>query len=114
MLDNDVCLFNRQPSLHKMSMMGHYAVIFPGRSYRIQVNVTTPYNADFDGDEMDLHLPQSEVARRELEALALTPTQICSPQANKPIISAVQDTLLAAYRISSEHIRGFGTTCRRE
>ena len=112
MLDNDVCLFNRQPSLHKMSMMGHYAVILPGRSYRIQVNVTTPYNADFDGDEMNLHLPQSEVARRELEALALTPTQICSPQANKPIISAVQDTLLAAYRSSSEHIRGFGTTER--
>lgn len=112
MLDNDVCLFNRQPSLHKMSMMGHYAVILPGRSYRIQVNVTTPYNADFDGDEMNLHLPQSEIARRELEALALTPTQICSPQANKPIISAVQDTLLAAYRSSSEHIRGYGKTER--
>jgi DNA-directed RNA polymerase II subunit RPB1 len=112
MVDGDICLFNRQPSLHKMSMMGHYAVILPGRSYRIQVNVTTPYNADFDGDEMNLHLPQSEVARREWEALALTPTQICSPQANKPIISAVQDTLLAAYRCSSEHVRGYGLTER--
>lgn len=108
MLNGDICLFNRQPSLHKMNMMGHYAVILPGRSYRIQVNVTTPYNADFDGDEMNLHLPQSEVARREWEGLALTPTQICSPQANKPIIGAVQDTLMGAYRASSEHVRGFG------
>ena len=112
MLDGDICLFNRQPSLHKMSMMGHYAFIHPGRSFCIQVNVTPPYNADFDGDEMNLHLPQSETARREWEALALTPTQICSPQANKPIISAVQDTLLAAYRSSSEHVRGFGLTER--
>lgn len=109
MLDGDIVLFNRQPSLHRMSMMCHYARIFAGqKSFKLSQNVTGPYNADFDGDEMNLHLPQSEQSRVEFEHLALTPTQIVSPQGNKPVIGAVQDTLLIAYRSSSEHVRGYG------
>ena len=107
MLDGDIVIFNRQPSLHKMNMMGHYAVILPGRSFRLAVNATQPYGADFDGDEMNLHFPQTEQGRREWELLALSPTQMVSPQANKPVIGAVQDTMLATYRASSEHIRGY-------
>lgn len=52
MLDGDIVFFNRQPSLHKMSMMAHYAKIMPGLSFRLNPNVTTPYNADFDGDKL--------------------------------------------------------------
>ncbi len=57
-----IVLFNRQPSLHKMSMMAHHVVILPWSTFRINLSVTSPYNADFDGDEMNLHVPQSENA----------------------------------------------------
>jgi DNA-directed RNA polymerase II subunit RPB1 len=107
LIDGDIVLFNRQPSLHKMNMMAHYVKVLPGRSFRISANITQPYGADFDGDEMNLHLPQSEIARREIEMLALSPTQMCSPQSNAPVVGAVQDTMLATYRASSEHIRGY-------
>jgi len=53
--DGDLVLFNRQPSLHKMSMMGHYVRIVPGSTFRLNLAVTAPYNADFDGDEVGLH-----------------------------------------------------------
>jgi DNA-directed RNA polymerase II subunit RPB1 len=106
-IDGDIVLFNRQPSLHRMNMMAHYVKILPGRSFRISANITQPYGADFDGDEMNLHLPQSEMTRREIEMLALSPTQICSPQSNAPVVGAVQDTMLATYRASSEQTRGY-------
>lgn len=107
MLDWDIVIFNRQPSLHKMNMMGHYVKVLPGRSFRLSVNVTGPYAADFDGDEMNLHLPQNEQVRREWEMLALSPTQFVSPQGNRPVIGTVQDTMLGTYRISSEQVRGY-------
>jgi len=56
-MDGDFVLFNRQPTLHKMSMMGHRVKILPGSSFRLNLSVTTPYNADFDGDEMNMHVP---------------------------------------------------------
>ncbi|EPZ33421.1 RNA polymerase Rpb1 1 domain-containing protein [Rozella allomycis CSF55] len=91
--DGDVVLFNRQPSLHKMSMMGHRIRVMPYSTFRLNLSVTTPYNADFDGDEMNLHIPQSVEAKAELIELALVPTQIVSPQSNKPCMGIVQDTL---------------------
>src|ERR1700722_13328481 len=55
--DNDFFLFNRQPSLHRMSIMAHYAKVKPWRTFRFNECVCAPYNADFDGDEMNMHLP---------------------------------------------------------
>ena len=55
--DNDMVLFNRQPSLHKMSIMGHRLKILPFSTFRLNLSVTTPYNADFDGDEMNMFVP---------------------------------------------------------
>lgn len=99
LMDGDWVLFNRQPSLHKMSMMAHRAKIMKqGDTFRLNVSVTTPYNADFDGDEMNLHLPRSYQTRVELEELASVPTQICSPQASKPVMGLVQDSMLAVFR----------------
>lgn len=63
--DNDVVLFNRQPSLHKLSIMAHRAKIHHHRTFRFNECVCNPYNADFDGDEMNLHLPQTEEAKAE-------------------------------------------------
>ena len=107
MLDDDLVILNRQPSLHKMSMMCHRAKILFGNSFRMSVNITQPYGADFDGDEMNIHLLQSEMARREWMNLALSSTQMVSPQANKPVVGTVQDTCLATCRLSSEHFRGY-------
>ena len=107
MIDGDIVFANRQPSLHKMNMMTHRARVLPARSLRISVNITPPYGADFDGDEMNTHLAQTEQARRELYALTRTPTQICSPQYNAPVVEAVQDTKVATYRASSEQTRGY-------
>lgn len=99
LMDGDWVYFNRQPSLHKMSMMGHKAkVLKEGDTFRLNVSVTTPYNADFDGDEMNLHVPRSYQTQVELEELASVPTQICSPQASKPVMGLVQDSMLASFR----------------
>ncbi|CCM03706.1 uncharacterized protein FIBRA_05852 [Fibroporia radiculosa] len=91
--DGDFVLFNRQPSLHKMSMMSHRVKLMPYSTFRLNLSVTPPYNADFDGDEMNMHVPQSEETRAELSQIAWVPRQIISPQANKPVMAIVQDTL---------------------
>ena len=100
LLDDDVCLFNRQPSLHRMSTMGHRIKIIKGNTFRLNVSVTTPYNADFDGDEMNMHVPQSYLTSEELKQIALVPTQIISPADSAPIITIIQDTLAGAYMLT--------------
>ncbi|KAL5495827.1 RPO21_1 [Sanghuangporus weigelae] len=84
--NGDYVLFNRQPSLHKMSMMCHRVRLMPYSTFRLNLSVTPPYNADFDGDEMNMHVPQSEETRAELSQIAWVPRQIISPQANKPVM----------------------------
>ena len=101
LLDNDAVLFNRQPSLHKMSMMCHRAKVMKGNTFRLNISVTPPYNADFDGDEMNMHVPQSSAATIELLNIANVVEQIISPRENKPIITIVQDTLLGIYKLTS-------------
>ncbi|KAJ2743394.1 DNA-directed RNA polymerase II core subunit rpo21 [Coemansia sp. BCRC 34301] len=95
LMDDDVIIFNRQPSLHKMSMMGHRVKVMPYSTFRLNLSVTSPYNADFDGDEMNLHVPQSEETRAEVKEVCMVPRQIISPQSNKPVMGIVQDTLCA-------------------
>ncbi|KAG8880570.1 DNA-directed RNA polymerase II subunit rpb1 [Tulasnella sp. 332] len=98
--NGDYVLFNRQPSLHKMSMMSHRVKIMPYSTFRLNLSVTSPYNADFDGDEMNLHVPQSEETRAELAQVAWVPRQIISPQANKPVMGIVQDTLCGIRKLT--------------
>lgn len=81
--DNDVVVFNRQPTLHKMSMMGHLVKVLPWSTFRMNLSVTSPYNADFDGDEMNLHVPQSMETRAEILQLALVPRMVVTPQSNR-------------------------------
>ncbi|KAL4452229.1 hypothetical protein ABPG75_007891 [Micractinium tetrahymenae] len=94
MVNGDVVIFNRQPSLHKMSMMGHRVRILPYSTFRLNLSVTSPYNADFDGDEMNMHLAQSHETRAEIKEIMAVPQNIVSPQANKPVMGIVQDSLL--------------------
>jgi len=73
-----------------MSMMGHRVRILPHSTFRLNLSVTSPYNADFDGDEMNMHVPQTLEARAEAMAIMAVPRNIVSPQANKPVIGIVQ------------------------
>tara|TARA_B110000285_G_C15138603_1_gene629056 strand:- start:605 stop:5173 length:4569 start_codon:yes stop_codon:yes gene_type:complete len=105
--DGDYVLFNRQPSLHKMSMMAHRCKILKGNTFRLNVSVTPPYNADFDGDEMNMHVPQSIHSVSELINIASVNKQIISPRENKPIITIVQDTLLGVYKLTQSKVISF-------
>tara|TARA_Y100000385_G_scaffold281416_1_gene334190 strand:+ start:7412 stop:11998 length:4587 start_codon:yes stop_codon:yes gene_type:complete len=97
LIDGDIVLFNRQPSLHKMSMMCHKVRVLKYKTFRLNVSVTTPYNADFDGDEMNMHVPQSIQTATELQELASVETQIITPATHKPIIALVQDSIIGSY-----------------
>jgi DNA-directed RNA polymerase II subunit RPB1 len=103
--DDDYVLFNRQPSLHKMSMMCHRAKVMPYKTFRLNVLDTPPYNADFDGDEMNMHLPQTVQTMNELKDLAYIPYMIISQKDGVPIIGMVQDVLLGSYRISDDKVK---------
>lgn len=105
MMDGDAVLFNRQPTLHRMSMMCHICKIMKqGDTFRMNVADTKPYNADFDGDEMNLHMPQDEESEIELRKLAAIPHQIISPANNKSIIGIFQDSLLGTYLFTRNKI----------
>jgi DNA-directed RNA polymerase subunit A' len=102
LIDNDIALFNRQPSLHKMSMMAHFVKVMPGNTLRLNPAVCNPYNADFDGDEMNLHLPQTEEARAEAEVLMLVETQIISPKDGLSVMGCIHDAITGNYLLTKE------------
>lgn len=100
--DGDIVLFNRQPSLHKLSIMSHLAKIRPWRTFRLNECVCGPYNADFDGDEMNLHVPQTEEARAEAISLMGIKYNLATPKNGEPVIAATQDFITASYLLSSK------------
>ncbi|KAA8646534.1 hypothetical protein EYZ11_004827 [Aspergillus tanneri] len=100
--DGDIVLFNRQPSLHKLSILSHFAKVRPHRTFRLNECACNPYNADFDGDEMNLHVPQTEEARAEAMELMGVKNNLATPKNGEPIISAIQDFISAAYIMSSK------------
>ena len=111
-MDGDPVLFNRQPTLHRMSMMCHLVKVMKvGNTFRMNVGDTKPYNADFDGDEMNMHGPQSEEAQCELMVLAAVPKQIISPANNQSIVGIFQDSLLGCYRFTRNNINFNKTNC---
>ncbi|VDM52864.1 unnamed protein product [Angiostrongylus costaricensis] len=98
--DGDIVLFNRQPSLHKVSIMSHRAKIMPGKTFRLNECVCTPYNADFDGDEMNLHVPQTYEARAEASILMGVKSNLITPRSGEPLIAAIQDFITGAYLLT--------------
>ncbi len=97
LMDGDIALFNRQPSLHRMSMMAHRVRVLPGKTFRIHLATTTPYNADFDGDEMNLHVPQTEEALAEARIIMEVKKHIITPRYGLPIIGLKQGHLSGLY-----------------
>lgn len=100
--DGDVVIFNRQPSLHRMSIMAHSVVVLPYRTFRLHPAVCPPYNADFDGDEMNLHVPQSEEARAEATLLMRVQDQLISPRYGGPIIGGIRDFITGAFMLTRD------------
>lgn len=102
MEDGDVVLFNRQPSLHKMSIMSHRAKVMEWKTFRFNIQVCAPYNADFDGDEMNMHLPQTEEARTEATLLMGVHNNLVTGRNGEPLVASAQDFLSAAYLITQK------------
>ncbi len=102
LLDGDSVIFNRQPSLHKLSMMGHIVKVLPIKTFAINPGVCKPYNADFDGDEMNLHVAQTLEARQEIERLMDVKHQLISPASGEAVIGCVQDSIAGLYLLTKE------------
>ncbi|CAF0881239.1 unnamed protein product [Adineta ricciae] len=100
LIDGDVVLFNRQPSLHRLSIMALYAKVMPHRTFRFNECICSPFNADFDGDEMNLHLPQTEEAKAEALVLMGTKSNLVTPRNGEMIIGSTQDFLTGAYLLT--------------
>lgn len=98
--NGDISLFNRQPSLHRMSIMAHRVKVMPFKTLRLNLSVCPPYNADFDGDEMNLHIPQIEEAQVEAENLMAVQKHIRSPRFSGPIVGAIRDQLSGLYLLT--------------
>ncbi|USZ69370.1 DNA-directed RNA polymerase subunit A' [Halorussus salilacus] len=103
MVDGDIVIFNRQPSLHRMSIMAHEVVVMPYKTFRLNTVVCPPYNADFDGDEMNMHALQNEEARAEARVLMRVQEQILSPRFGENIIGAIQDHISGTYLLTNEN-----------
>lgn len=94
--DGDILLLNRQPTLHKPSMMAHKARVLTGeKTIRMHYANCNSYNADFDGDEMNMHFPQSQAARAECYNIANTDNQYLVPTSGSPLRGLIQDHVVA-------------------
>ena len=101
-MDGDVVLFNRQPSLHRMSMMAHEVKVLPYKTFRLNLCVCPPYNADFDGDEMNMHVFQTEESRAEAKSLMRVQEHILSPRFGGPYHRWNTHHISGAYLLTRE------------
>ncbi len=100
LINGDIVLFNRQPSLHRQSMMGHLVKVLPGKTFRLNPAVCPPYNADFDGDEMNLHIIQTIEAQVEARELLMPYQQVLSPRHGHLIIAPNEDHISGAFMLT--------------
>jgi DNA-directed RNA polymerase subunit A' len=101
LIDGDIVIFNRQPSLHRMSIMAHEVVVMPYKTFRLNTTVCPPYNADFDGDEMNMHALQNEEARAEARVLMRVQEQMLSPRFGENIVGAIQDHITGTFLLTN-------------
>ena len=100
--NGDWVLFNRQPSLHKASIMAFRAYETSSSQFKLPLPCTKPFNADFDGDEMNLHALQSYLAIAEAQEIMSVPHQMVTPQSNSVIIALVQDSIVGIFKMSRQ------------
>lgn len=104
LIANDTVLFNRQPSLHRISIMAFRAKIMPSRTLRFNECACAPFNADFDGDEMNIHLPQTLEAASDARVLMNILNNLFSPRAGELIIAPTQDFLSGTYILTRKNV----------
>jgi len=102
--DGDVVLFNRHPSLHRPSLMAHFVKVLPYKTFRMHPAATFPYNADFDGDEMNIHSPQTEEARAEAKVLLDVRQSLMSPTNNVNLLGCIADAITGNYLLSESEL----------
>src|SRR5947208_6311868 len=100
-------LLNRAPTLHRLSIQAFEPILIEGEAIRIHPLVCTAYNADFDGDQMAVHVPLSVEAQMEARLLMMAPNNIFSPSSGKPIMTPTQDITLGCFYLTAEprHIK---------
>ncbi len=101
-------LLNRAPTLHRLSIQAFEPLLIEGEAIRIHPLVCTAYNADFDGDQMAVHVPLSVEAQMEARMLMLAPNNIFSPSSGKPITTPSQDITLGCYYLTQNPRRAAG------
>lgn len=104
LIDGDIVAINRQPTLHRGSILACYVRLFPCNTFRLNYSTMITLNADTDGDEINLHVPQDLKSRAELEELMLASYNIVCSQACKPLVGLTQDSLLGCYKLSQDMI----------
>ena len=104
LIDGDVVLFNRHPSLHKASLMAHFVKVLPYKTFRIHPAAAPPYNADFDGDEMNIHVPQTEEARAEAKILMDVNKNLMSSKDNSNLLGCIVDSITGNYLLSKSSL----------
>ncbi|ELP88260.1 DNA-directed RNA polymerase I subunit RPA1, putative [Entamoeba invadens IP1] len=103
-IDGDMILTNRQPTLHKPGIMGHYVkVLKVEKTMRMHYSNCNTFNADFDGDEMNMHLPQSIIARSEIQNIALSDEQYVVPKNGQPLRGLIQDHIISSFMLTKRN-----------
>ena len=104
LMNGDVVAVNRQPTLHRQGIMGMDVVIGEQKSMGLNLLSTTPMNADFDGDEANIHVPQTEEAQRELRTIMHQRTCLMSGQTNRPMVGEVLNTVVGSFDLTNDEI----------
>jgi DNA-directed RNA polymerase subunit A' len=100
--DGDIVLFNRHPTLHKQGLMAHFVKVLPGRTFRLHPTAAAPYNADYDGDEMNIHSPQNEEALAEAKVLLDIGNNIISSKNNINLVGTIADAVTGSYLLGKD------------
>ncbi len=111
-MHNRVVLLNRAPTLHRLSIQAFEPVLVEGNAIRLHPQVCSAFNADFDGDQMAVHLPLSAAAQEEARTLMLSTHNLLSPASGEPTISVSQEQVLGCFYLTQErpHKKGEGHT----
>jgi len=105
-LDHHPIFLNRAPTLHRLGIQAFEPVLITGRAIRLHPLVCSAFNADFDGDQMAVHVPLSMNAQTEAYALMLTPYNFLSPATGEPVIMPSQDMILGCYYLTANNLKG--------
>ena len=103
-IENHPILLNRAPTLHRLGIQAFEPILVEGRAIQLHPLVCPAFNADFDGDQMAVHLPLSFEAQSEARLLMLAPNNFLSPATGQPILSPSQDMVIGCYYLTTTNI----------